>query len=208
MAHTNSGWPTNIPAGSDALNTADDQLRRLRLDTKERMNDIVDDWTADPIVRKTLDVSRIVGDPDLAVVYTNAAFSLPSGATTIIDFVAETLDTGNPTTEFHSNSVNPSRLTITTAAYYRITASIQVTSSTNKDSASFHLKKNGVTIASTRTLFDGVDFTNQMFVTYIDLAAATDYYEISVFQDSSDAWATLDIASKAYFMIERIAGTT
>ncbi|KKL46395.1 hypothetical protein LCGC14_2345970, partial [marine sediment metagenome] len=56
MAHTNSGWPTNIPAGSDALNTADDQLRRLRLDLKERFNDFVDDITADPIVLSDIDV--------------------------------------------------------------------------------------------------------------------------------------------------------
>ncbi|KKL99426.1 hypothetical protein LCGC14_1814570, partial [marine sediment metagenome] len=115
MAYTNSGWPTNIPAGSDNLNTADDQLRRLRLDLKERLNDIVDDITTDPVVPKQLDIDRIIGTPDLAVVYTGAAFAIPTASVTTIDFVAETLDTGG----FHDNSVNPSRLTITTAAYYR-----------------------------------------------------------------------------------------
>ena len=50
MAHTNSGWPTNIPAGLDALNTADDQLRRMRLDLLERLNEIVVDFTTDPVV--------------------------------------------------------------------------------------------------------------------------------------------------------------
>ncbi len=68
MAYTNAGWPTNIPAGSDALNTADDQIRRLRLDLKERFNDIVDDITTDPVVPKQLDVDRVIGTPYLAVV--------------------------------------------------------------------------------------------------------------------------------------------
>ena len=102
MAHTNSGWPTNIPVSSDPLNTTDDQLRRLRLDLLERFNDIVDDFTADPVVPKQLDVSRVIGTPDLAVVYTGAAFSIPSGATTVIDFVQETLDTGS----FHDDLPN------------------------------------------------------------------------------------------------------
>lgn len=53
MAHTNPGWPTNIPPGSDAANTADDQLRRLRLDLLERMNDFVVSFTADPVVLKS-----------------------------------------------------------------------------------------------------------------------------------------------------------
>ena len=48
MAYTNAGWATNIPAGGDNLNTADDQIRRLRLDLKERLNDIVDDVTTYP----------------------------------------------------------------------------------------------------------------------------------------------------------------
>ena len=205
MAHTNSGWPTNIPAGSDALNTADDQLRRLRLDIKERMNDIVDDWTADPIVRKTLDVSRLVGTPDLAVVYTGAAFALASGGSpgTTIDFVQETLDTGS----FHDNSSNPSRLTITTAAYYRIHASIQITPGAASAAGTMLLRKNGTNIAITRTIFAGSSVVEQMFITYIDLAAATDYYQINIVQASGDAWATLDDADEAWFMIERISGT-
>ena len=49
MAHSNV-WSNIIPAGSDALNTADDQLRQLRLDIQERGDEIVVDWTADPVV--------------------------------------------------------------------------------------------------------------------------------------------------------------
>lgn len=204
MAHTNAGWPTNIPVSSDPLNTTDDQLRRLRLDLKERFNDFVDDITADPVVLSDIDVGIVIGTPDLAVVYTGAAFSIPSGATTVIDFVQETLDTGS----FHDNSVNPSRLTIATAAYYRITASLKVTSQSSAAVGAMNLTKNGAAIASTNIYFDGTRLTNTMFATYISLAAVDDYYEVNVVQSSGDAWATATTAPQAYFMIERLAGTT
>ena len=206
MAYTNAGWPTNIPAGSDNLNTADDQLRRMRLDLLERLNDLVDDFTTDPVVPKELDVSRVIGTPDCAVVYTNALFALPSGASsTIIDFVAEEIDTGS----FHDNAVNPSRLTITTAAYYRISCKMYATSQASAFQASLHLRKNGgaTALASDQKNWDGTILVNNLYLSKIVLAAATDYYEIAFHNNSGDAWTTLDVANKAYFMIERLPGT-
>ncbi len=52
MAYDNA-WSIIIPAGSDPLNTADNHIRQLRLDVGQRMDDIVDDWTADPIISNT-----------------------------------------------------------------------------------------------------------------------------------------------------------
>ncbi|MEK0325478.1 MAG: hypothetical protein QQN63_07220 [Nitrosopumilus sp.] len=199
MAYTNSGWPTNIPAGSDNLNTADDQLRRLRLDLKERFNDIVDDITTDPVVLAFL-------QPDVPVVYTNASFAIPSGVTTAIDFVAETLDTGNPTADFHDNSVNPERLTIATAAYYRITANIQVTPGATGAVTFLYIRKNGSIIASQRVIFAGSSDIEQMFVTIIDLAAAADFYDAAILQASGDSWNTGVTAADSYFMIEKLLG--
>lgn len=49
MPHTNP-WSDTDPPGSQAANTIDDEIRQLRLDIHERMDDIVVDWTADPIV--------------------------------------------------------------------------------------------------------------------------------------------------------------
>jgi hypothetical protein len=58
MAFSNA-WSNVIPAGSDPANTADDELRQLRLDIDERMDTIVGDWSADPIVALT-DIRRTV----------------------------------------------------------------------------------------------------------------------------------------------------
>ena len=199
MAYTNV-WTAIAPTGAAAANTTDDEIRKLRLDIEERMGDVVVDWTTDPVVLGS-------GQPDVAVVYTNAAFALPSGATTAIDFVAETLDTGNPTVDFHDNSVNPSRLTITTAAYYRVTANIQVSPGATGAVAFLYIRKNGSIIASQRVIFAGSSDIEQMFVTIIDLAAADDYYDVAILQASGDAWATGVTAADSYFMIHKLIGS-
>jgi len=43
-------WSDTDPPGSQNANTIDDEFRQLRLDIHERMDDIVDDWTDDPVV--------------------------------------------------------------------------------------------------------------------------------------------------------------
>src|SRR3970040_1270642 len=43
-------WSYTDPPGSQNANTIDDEFRQLRLDIHERMDDIVDDWTDDPVV--------------------------------------------------------------------------------------------------------------------------------------------------------------
>ncbi len=204
MAYTNAGFPTNIPAGGDNLNTADDQIRRLRLDLKERFNDIVDDITTDPVVPKQLDVDRVIGTPDLAVVYTGAAFAIPTGTVTTIDFVQETLDTGG----FHDNAVNPSRLTITTAGYYRIHANLEIDFPGSAALCHIRIRKNGADLALGNISILGSDVIETITISYLDLAAATDYYEIVIQNPGSGStWNTLDEADEAYFMIERLAGT-
>jgi hypothetical protein len=67
MAFTNP-WSNIIPAGGDPANTTDDEIRQLRVDIDERMDTIVGDWSADPIVtltgiRKTVHWADGVFDP-------------------------------------------------------------------------------------------------------------------------------------------------
>lgn len=203
MAYTNIGWPTNIPAGSDNLNTADDQLRRLRLDLKERFNDIVDDITTDPVIPKKLAISRIDGTPDTARAWSGAAFNIPDGVDTAIDLVQESFDTGG----FHSNSVNPSRLTITTAAYYQIRALFSMTSGASAATGLLTIKKNGTIIAGFRAKHDGGTTSVTFTTATIDLAAAADYYEAWFSQSSGDAWATQNLVHEAFLEIMRLPGT-
>lgn len=52
MAYTDA-WTDNRPPGGEAARNIDDEIRLLRKQISERMNSIVDDWTADPIVLST-----------------------------------------------------------------------------------------------------------------------------------------------------------
>ena len=206
MAHTNSGWPTNIPVSSDPLNTTDDQLRRLRLDLKERFNDIVDDFTADPIVLADIDVSKVTGTPDVARVYTDANINIPDNVFTVVPFNQESFDTGS----FHDNSTNNTRLTITTAGYYRIRAVLKAQGSGGSNAAIglIAIRKNGATIAGRSEYHNGTTTAQSFFIETTNLAAATDYYEVWLNQASTAAWTVGQDSDKSYFEIERLVGTT
>lgn len=59
MAYTNA-WTDNVPLGSEAAKNIDDFMRRVRLDIHERMDNVVADWTADPVVPLAAGTFKIV----------------------------------------------------------------------------------------------------------------------------------------------------
>lgn len=66
MAYTNA-WSDNLPAVGTAANQIGVAARQLRQDVHERMNTIVTDWTADPIVLIPA-VSGLIAAPGRAIV--------------------------------------------------------------------------------------------------------------------------------------------
>ena len=60
MPHTNP-WTNILPLGSQQASTADDELRKLRLDIFERCSDFIVDWTADPVVLSPTAVRAALG---------------------------------------------------------------------------------------------------------------------------------------------------
>ena len=202
MAYTNS-WSNIVPAGSDALSTADDQIRRLRLDVQERMDDVVADWTADPVVPGS-DVSKITGTPDCAKVYANGNPTVLTGVARAIPFAGESFDPGG----FHDNSTNNTRLTIATAAYYYINAQLEMASGVaGAEEGAIEIKKNGVAIATCFTYHPGGVQVIGFQVSTIDLAAATDYYEVVFEQASGNTWTVQSDVDESYFEIFRLPGT-
>lgn len=63
MPYTDT-WTDNRPPGSEAARNIDDEIRLLRAQIHERMDTLVEDWTADPIVPKApgsgADTTRII----------------------------------------------------------------------------------------------------------------------------------------------------
>ena len=60
MPYTNA-WSNVIPAGTILARQLDDHIRQVRLDVAERMADLVEDWTADPVVPKEIWKGAVTG---------------------------------------------------------------------------------------------------------------------------------------------------
>ena len=201
-------WNEASPAGaSTAASTIDTELQNLKTSVKERMNDILDSstlWETDAHNPKLLDLTAIAGTPKVARVFTGAAFNLPTGATTTVDFVQETLDTN----AFHSNSVNPSRLTCALAGYYRVGVGLTVISGAGAIGATCSIAKNGSDVALNVIDFPAGPLTQTFSFETIELVAASDFFTVTVGQASGNAWATAQLRESAYFFIEKLDGTT
>jgi hypothetical protein len=64
------GWDDALPAGGENANTIDDEIRKLKLSIHERMNELVDDWTADPVVPKNAIVGGVQNGKILLIPHT------------------------------------------------------------------------------------------------------------------------------------------
>ena len=173
MAHSNV-WSNIIPAGGDAANTADDAIRQLRVDIHERMNEVVTDWTADPVV-------PIV--PALATVCLTHSVAQTIANTTNVTLAwdTETFDVGG----FHAAGATNSRITIPAgyAGYYLFGCHI-FWSSDVAGYRSASLYKNGVVVHSSLAAPDDTGIAVHT-VTFPPLAAvATDYFQLVVYQNS------------------------
>ena len=179
MPFTNA-WSDVIPAGSAAANTIDDQIRQLRLDIHERMDSLISDWTADPLiplntVAEAVRVSRA------------AAMNVTTSTTT---FTAISWDTeAYDTVTIHDNSTNPTRLTIpsSTVGTKLIKIYGQITIDIPLDGASVYvrIRKNGTEIARAINMRDAgasAPFSCNIYIE--DRAVADAYYELEAMQDA------------------------
>lgn len=79
MAYTRV-WSEAIPAGTDAASSIDDSVRALRLDIRERMTDLVNSWSADPVVAQDKITGKAASKQLIIAPYafdTGGAYSVP-----------------------------------------------------------------------------------------------------------------------------------
>jgi len=204
-------WNEASPVGASTnANTIDTELQDLKKSVRERMNQILDSstaWETDAQDPKLLDVGAIAGQPDVAVVFNVGNQTALTAVTLTLLWDSETLDTGNPTTEFHSTSVNTSRMTITTAGYYRLHANIILVAGANAIDVLLSLRKNGSIIRRAETPVIASDVV-MLSIDEVVLAAAADFYEVSIFQGSGVSMTITGGAAFSAFSIERLNGTT
>jgi hypothetical protein len=207
-------WNEATPAGSSTnANTIDTEFHNLKISIKERMNNVLlNAWETDANEPKTLDptamatypISQLNGTPQVALVYSDAHLTVTSGVGLVLLWNSETLDTGS----FHSTSTNTGRLTVTTAGYYRLAASIRVLAGSGASDITVSIQKNGsAIIRSVETPVIASDNTN-LYMNEVVLAAATDYYEVTISQTSGVNMTVRGGATLSAFSIERLNGTT
>lgn len=204
-------WNEASPAGgSTSASTIDTELQDLKKSVRERMNQVLDSstaWETDGDDPKLLDVTALAGTPVLARVYPSGSQSVLTGVTLVTAFNSETIDTAT----FHDNSTNNSRLTVPTAGYYRIGFHLTLSSggSGTGQGVRIRILKNGsALLLSQREITDAT--TQEAYSSEIlDLAAASDYYEVDILQSSGDTWTlTGGTGFATIFQIERLNGTT
>ncbi|KKL83701.1 hypothetical protein LCGC14_1972080, partial [marine sediment metagenome] len=88
-------------------------------------------------------------------------------------------------------------------------ANLQITFPGTASLCHIRIRKNAADLALGNFTMVGSGVVETITISYLDLAAATDYYEITIQNPGTGStWNTLDEADEAYFMIHRLAGTT
>jgi len=169
MAYTRA-WSVITPAGSDPLNTADDEIRNLRVDVNDRMDDLVDDWTVDPIVIKN-SLSRVKAVLTSNLLIANNAVSNITWNSEIYDFGAM----------FAPPALN---ITIPITGEYLIAGYVEFAANSTG--------QRGISIATPNGASEDLDLrvdaaasgTTGLSVSMIYSLTALDTIQLAVFQDS------------------------
>lgn len=144
----------------------------------------------------------IITDPPTVSLSRGGNQSIPNNALTAVIFSRENYDTDS----MHSVSVNPSRITFTTAGVYLVTGYIVFDSdATPSGDRVVEIRKNGVDIvAHDARGAGGTDLRPAISVACQEQFSATDYVELLVHQTSGGALDVLaSLGSPAFAAIRR-----
>lgn len=112
--------------------------------------------------------------------------TIPSGTVTLLPLPGESWDVGN----MHSTTTNTSRLSAPADGIYHVTATIMWRANPNGSMRYVTVRRNGilhdVALAQIPPVNSTVNFTTVVVSAQIKLAAS-DYVEVSVFQDSGSS---------------------
>tara|TARA_R110000824_G_C14944750_1_gene650263 strand:+ start:144 stop:599 length:456 start_codon:yes stop_codon:yes gene_type:complete len=108
-------------------------------------------------------------------ILTDTSVTIATGSGVVIPFPSEVIDVGG----WHSTSTNTERITVTNAGVYLITANV-----VNIDALGrllLNVTKNGSTLIASQDLSHSGSVNDDSSVAVHDLAAAGDYYTMSVY---------------------------
>ena len=117
-----------------------------------------------------------------ARVYASATQSFGNATAALFTWDSESYDTNS----YHSTVTNTARLTVPTTGYYLITAKIMWASNSNGVRIT-ELKKNGTSVGY---IEQGADDTTAVNLTEVLYATASDYFDVTGYQNSGGTLAT------------------
>lgn len=176
MAYSRA-WNEATPTDSTDAPTIDDLFRNLKVDVRERMNDVVADWTADPVIPQGSGTFRAKG-------ILTASQSIPTGSATSLNWDGEAYDVG----DLHDLVTNNDRITVPTGgdgAWLFGTVVDWFSNATGHRIV--RLMKNGTAVSRSIVPAVGDDFTTQVITFPLEVVVATDYYSIQVEQNSGSS---------------------
>jgi hypothetical protein len=122
--------------------------------------------------------------------YNDGAQSIPNNTSTAVTFNSNVFDTSS----IHSTSSNTSRLTMPTAGYWQFSYKISFNSSNTTGSRIAFIRKNGSDVIGAAVFaIPSATVATSCVNTFMQNAAASDFFEVFVFQNSGGA-VTVGIA--------------
>ena len=195
MAYTDS-WNESLPDGSEDSGTLDTIIQGLKRSIRERLEDFFPDWDDDGVDPKVPLVDR-------ASVSLSADETITTGLITAIPWDTEDVDTN----ELVDIAGSPTRITMTRAGFYIVTANIRWETDLTQE-RTIVIRKNGATFLATdirsATVVNNFGRDTQNNISYLGHFAAADYVEIWVHQDTGGDLDVVD-GSETYFAVCRLS---
>lgn len=191
-------WDEANPVDSTDADTIDDEIRSLKIALRERLEDLIDDWTNDGVDPKTFNSTKVfealTGALDRAKVDRSVAQSIPDGTATKITWENEVYDVGG----LVDIGTNPTRITAQTGGTYRVTAYISWVANVNGYRI-IRVLKNGTTLVEdVRDAASKASGQLGMLTVFEGNLLASDYLEVEVEQNST---AALDVSTGSYLAV-------
>lgn len=164
-------WSESVPTDSDAASTIDDLLRNLKVDIRERMNNILrNEWETGGDDPKLLDIPI-----ERAVVRLSADESIVTATTTAIPWDTEVVDVG----DLVDLAAQTTRITIVTTGFYLIVGNVNWAAGTTGVRQAY-IRLNGSSTIAVQGGHAGSTPAPATHVTYLGVLAAADYIELEV----------------------------
>lgn len=172
MPYTNT-WDESSPDGSENANTIDTEFQQLKLDIRERMNDLVDDWANDDPQQPKSGYPR-------CVLSRSGAQALSTGTAEDISWTSEDLDQGGMYAGSGTDIVVPAGL----GGLYLITAATLFVASASGTYRGLNIEVGGAAQVSQRNGLTDASISTRMTVSFMGVLSVSDIITVSAVQDT------------------------